>query len=188
MIQILENPAVRDVAMPMSVEQYHQLSATGIISERTELLRGVVIEKMSKSPLHVFLVRLLFKWLDDNLPDGFYVRKEEPLTLSDSEPEPDIAAVQGTLDDHRRAHPTTAELVIEVVIASLELDREKAAVYAAAGVPEYWIVIPAEQVIEVYTSPSADGYASMRRHEDVNTALATTVFPSLSIVPRELFT
>ncbi len=96
--------------------------------------------------------------------------------------------IQGDNKDYRGAHPTTADWIIEVAIASLELDREKGAVYAAAGVPEYWIVIPAEQAIEVYTSPSADGYASMQRHEDVNSALATTVFPSLAIVPRELFT
>ncbi len=44
MLQILENPAVRYMAMPMSVEQYHWLSESGIVSERTELLRGVIIE------------------------------------------------------------------------------------------------------------------------------------------------
>ncbi len=63
MIQILEKSAVRKMAMPMTVEQYHRLSESGIIPERTELLRGVVLEKMSKSPIHSILVIWLYKWL-----------------------------------------------------------------------------------------------------------------------------
>ncbi len=53
--------------------------------------------------------------------------------------------------------------------------------------PEYWIVIPDEQAIEIYTSPSADGYQQTRRHEDADTPLATTVFPEVSMTPLELF-
>lgn len=187
MIQILEKPAVREVATPITVEQYHRLSDAGIISERTELLRGVIVDKMSKSPLHFCIVKMLMTWLETAIPPGFYVRQEGPITLSDSEPEPDIAIVKGSLADHRLTHPTTAEMVIEVAIASLELDREKAAIYAAAGVPEYWIIIPDQQAIEVYTSPAADGYASIRRHDDVTVALAPMNFPELSLLPRELF-
>ena len=187
MIQILESSAVRQAAMPMTVEQYHRLSEAGIVVERTELLRGVVVEKMTKSPLHFRVVQLLVTWLTGNVPSDCYVRQEGSLTLADSEPEPDIAVVQGGLDDHRFAHPSTAEFVVEVAITSLELDRQKAAIYAAAGVPEYWIVIPDEQVIEVYTSPTAEGYQQVRRHDDAGAPLATTVFPDLAITPRELF-
>jgi Uma2 family endonuclease len=117
------------------------------------------------------------------------VRQENPLThrASQSELEPDIAVVQGKPNDHRDAHPTTAELIIEVAIASVELDRAKGAVYAEVGVPEFWIVLPDERAIEVYTSPSAQGYQQMRRHEDVAAPLTTIVFPQLSITPRDLF-
>lgn len=187
MIQILEKPAVRKMAMPMTVEQYHRLAESGIISERTELLRGVVLEKMSKSPTHSLIVTLLYQWLVAAIAEGCHVRQEQPLTLVDSEPEPDVAVVKGDASDYRFAHPTTAEFIIEVAIASLELDREKGAVYAAAGVGEFWIVIPDEKAIEVYTSPSADGYQAMCRHEDVDAPLAASVFPELSITPRELF-
>ena len=142
MIELLEKPAIRELALPITVEQYHQLGAAGIISERTELLRGVILGKMTKSPLHVYLVARIVEWLRGALAAGHYVRKEEPLTLADSEPEPDAAVVQGKAEDYRAQHPTKAELVIEVAIATVDLDQEKAAVYATAGIPEYWIVIP----------------------------------------------
>ena len=187
MIQILSNSAVRDMAVPVTVEQYHQLSAAGIIAEPTELLRGVIIERMTRSPRHVYLVRFLNRWLQKHVPAGFHVRKEEPLTLSDSEPEPDLAVVRGEDEDYRHAHLGNEEFIIEMAFTSLELDREKGVVYAAAGVPEFWIVIPEEQAVEVYTSPSAAGYEVMRRHEDIDAQLTTTVFPKLSLTPRELF-
>jgi Uma2 family endonuclease len=187
MIQILEKPEVRQMAMPMTVEQYHRLSAAGIIPEQTELLRGVILEKMTRSPRHVYIARRLHKWLMRRDWHGYHVRKEEPLTLRDSEPEPDLAIVAGNDEDYGSTHPSTAEFIVEVSVSSLALDREKGAVYAAAGVAEFWIVIPDEQAIEVYTSPSPDGYQQLRRHDDIETPLAIAAFPDLSITPRELF-
>ena len=109
------------------------------------------------------------------------------MTLANSELEPDVAVVSGVAEDFRLAHPTTAEMVIEVAISSIDLDREKSAVYAAADVSEYWIVMPEQRAIEVYTSPAVDGYQQMRRHEDVDAPLATTAIPDVSILPSELF-
>ena len=48
MASILDQPAMRQATLPMTVEQYHHLSEQSIISERTELLRGVIIEQMTK--------------------------------------------------------------------------------------------------------------------------------------------
>jgi Uma2 family endonuclease len=187
MSQILENSAVRDMAMPMSVEQYHRLSESGIISERTELLCGVILEKMTKSPLHVYIVRRLFDWFDARAQADCHVRQEQPLTFINSELEPDLAVVQGNAEEFRLAHPATAKMIVEVAITSLELDREKAAVYAAANVPEYWIVIPDEQAIEVYTSPTSSGYQQLHRHEELDAPLVPSVFPEVSLTLRELF-
>ena len=184
MIQILEKPEIRRMAMPISVEQYHRMSASGVVAERTELLRGVVIEKMSKSPLHVYIVRWLYEWLTSRVTSDLHVRQEQPLTFADSEPEPDIAVVEGAVGVFRSAHPTTARFVVEVAIATVELDREKGNIYAEAGVPEFWIVLPQEQAIEVYTSPSVEGYQQMRRHEDADAPLISSIFPELSLTPR----
>jgi Uma2 family endonuclease len=185
-IELLEKPAIRELALPISVAQYHQLSAAGIISERTELLRGVILEKMTKSPLHVYLVQRLYEWLRGALPPGFIVRKEEPLTLADSEPEPDVAVVAGAAEDYRAQHPTSADLVVEVAIATIDLDREKASVYAAAGIAENWIVIPAQQAIEVYRDPAPSGYQSRRTHRVIDGELRSTRFAQLAICPANV--
>ena len=68
MASILENAAVRDAALPISVEQYHRLGQAGIIPQHTELLRGVIVEKMVKSPEHSWLVQRLVDRLRDTFP------------------------------------------------------------------------------------------------------------------------
>ena len=163
MTSILEKLSVRRVALPISVEQYHRLGREGIIGQRTELLRGVIIERMTKSPLHTYVVHVIARWLQENIEADQHLRKEEPLTFADSEPEPDIAVVSGQPEAYRACHPATADLVVEVAIASVGLDRDKGDIYAAAGVPEYWVVIPEERAVEIYRDPTGNGYAVCER-------------------------
>src|SRR2546426_10314012 len=81
---------------PLSVKAYHALGEMGLIPEKTELLYGQVFHKMSKSPLHTFLSMSLLQRLRPALPAGFHVRQEQPITCSDSEPEPDLSVVRGS--------------------------------------------------------------------------------------------
>src|SRR5437867_13305512 len=150
MSAILEIPEVRQRVSPLSVEEYHRLDEFNENGRRTELIRGILIEKMSKSPLHRILASRLYHFLLAQLSGGYSVWKEEPLTLRDSEPEPDISVTIGAESDFAAAHPTTAELVIEVAVSSPTLDRENASLYAEAGVREYWIVLGPERRVEVY--------------------------------------
>ena len=159
MTSFLDDPKVRAAVFPLSVEFYHQAGELGLLGEDIELLEGNLVKKMVKSPLHEWLVGFLFDLLADDLPSGWRVRKEGPLTLERSEPEPDLAVVRGGPADFRHAHPTTAELVIEVAISTVEVDRQKAAIYAAAGVKEYWVVIPAANCVEVHRGPADGAYA-----------------------------
>ena len=159
-VSILEKKAVRSQAMPISVELYHELGRTGKISEKTELLEGAVIEKMPKDPLHASVVTRMATHLLRELENRFIIRQENPLTFSDSEPEPDLAVVDRRDDWYRGAHPSLAHLVVEVSNTTLDLDREKAFVYAKAGIPEYWIVNIKDMTVEVHTGPGPAGYGS----------------------------
>src|SRR5947208_10924301 len=96
MSAILEIPEVRQRISRLSVEEYHRLAEFNENGRRTELIRGILIEKMSKSPLHRTVASLLYRLLLAQLPDGFSVWKEEPLTLADSEPEPDVSVTRGS--------------------------------------------------------------------------------------------
>jgi Uma2 family endonuclease len=158
---MLEIPEIRARVAPVTVEQYHRFPEFGEDGKRTELIRGILIEKMSKSPLHSSIARRLFVLLQEAMPPGFILLREDPLTFADSEPEPDLAVVRGEEHDFATSHPTTAELVIEIAVSSVALDREKAAIYAEAGVAEYWIVLPGERRVEVYRRPVDGGYTEV---------------------------
>ncbi len=107
-VAILENGAVRTRALPITVAQYHRLFESGLLPERTELIEGVIVEKVTKTPLHSLLVRRLQDLLTPLLPSGVHLRKEEPLLLPESEPEPDLCVVQGTPEDYGRRPPAGA--------------------------------------------------------------------------------
>src|SRR5687768_15580456 len=141
MSAILEIPEVRQRVSRLSVEEYHRLDEYNENGKRTELIRGIAIEKMSKSPLHSALAKRLYDLLSKLIPPQFIVRREDPLTFADSEPEPDVAVVAGKESDFFQTHPSTASLVIEVSISSAALDRANSSLYAEAGVQEYWIVL-----------------------------------------------
>ena len=159
MTALLEVPAIRQRVARLSVVDYHRLGDLPV-----ELLRGTIIEKVSKSPLHQFHADRLRKILSAQISPEWIVRQEGPLTFADSEPEPDVAIVCGPEELYRAAHPATAALVVEIAISSIEVDRMKAQIYAEAGVAEYWIVCPDGKQVEVYRQPGAKGYGEQTVH------------------------
>jgi Uma2 family endonuclease len=186
MSAILEIPEVRQRVSRLSVEEYHRLDEFNNNGRRTELIRGIVIEKMSKSPLHRILASRLYHLLFAQLPEGYSVGKEEPLTLPDSEPEPDISVTRGSESDFAEAHPTTAELVIEVAVSSATLDRENTSLYAEAGVREYWIVLGPERRVEVYRQPENGRYRESLQFAADETLQSSSV-PAVRIRVSDLF-
>lgn len=164
MATVLANPSTGSTyrgpaRWPLSVEAYHTLGDLGQIPKRSELLHGIVYHKISKSPLHTLLVLRLIQLLQSRLPTDCHLRAEQPLTFADSEPEPDISIVQGSVEDFPKGHPTTAELVVEVCVTSHDYDRETLGAYANAGVKEVWLVLGPERLVEVYRRPEAGRYA-----------------------------
>ena len=124
MITVLEQPEIRRRAMPISVRTYHWMQRQGLVAPRAELIRGVIVEKMSKSPKHTSLTRRITRLLRQFAGSRYFVMKEDPLTLSDSEPEPDVAVVAGQEEDYDEQHPATALLAVEVSVSSESGDRE----------------------------------------------------------------
>ena len=156
----IKAPGFQKRALPLSVAAWHGMIRDGLAPNRAELIRGVIIEKMSKSILHSKVSDYLAKYFHAAVGDTHWVRKEDPLTFADSEPEPDVTVVAGKPGDYRN-HPTTAALVVEVSVSTLAEDREMAEIYAEAGIAEYWIVNLPARCIEVHRQPGPAGYAVM---------------------------
>lgn len=183
---MLEIPEVRARVSPVTVAQYHQFPEFNENGRRTELIHGIIIEKMSKSPLHSGIASAFYDLIRPHVPQGFWLRKEEPLTLRDSEPEPDLSLVRGHRTDFAAHHPATAALVIEIAVTSAAEDRSLATLYAEARVEEYWIVLPVERRVEVHRRPEGGTYLD-RAVVEGDATLECGSLPAIRVRLAELF-
>jgi Uma2 family endonuclease len=136
--------------------EYERLVELGMFQgERLELLEGVLVVREPQGSVHATIVTAIGDVLRPAFGVGWHVRLQLPLALDEhSEPEPDVAVVAGAIRDYLEAHPRMAALVVEVADSSLRLDRRfKAAIYARAGLPEYWIADLAQRALEVHRDP-----------------------------------
>ncbi len=154
-----------------TVAEYHKLIDAGVLreGERVELLEGWLVQRMTIHPPHAVVVGLTSKRIDRRLPPGWITRIQQPVTLSESEPEPDVSVAKGEDRDFITGHPTpaTTALTIEVSDSSLQEDRTiMARIYARDNIPTYWIVNINEDTVEVYTDPTGTcddaGYRNRR--------------------------
>lgn len=145
--------------------QYEQLAETTILSPdtSTELIHGQICTMSPQNSRHATALTLTDAALRSRYDTStFLFRVQLPLALgSHSEPEPDLAIIEGKPRDFVDAHPTTAILVVEVADASLSFDRStKQQLYASHGIPTYWIVNLPDTCLEVYTNPQSDCYGT----------------------------
>lgn len=145
--------------MRFSVARYQRMIETGIITpeDQVELLENYVVLKMPSNPPHAGTIRFMTGTLVRATPAGWSVGVQLTVSLPDSEPEPDFGIVRGDTRTYLTRHPNPNDigLLIEVANTSLLRDRrDKARIYARAGIAVYWIVNLEDQRIEVYTQPS----------------------------------
>ena len=145
-----------DLIWRLRIEQYHAIIQAGILTDddSVELLEGWLVFKRPKNPPHRVTTRLVRTALENILPRGWYVDSQEPIALSNSEPEPDIVVVRGDTRQYLDRHPGAEDiaLIIEVADTTLQRDRTvKKRIYAPAGISIYWIVNLLEEQVEVYS-------------------------------------
>jgi len=142
-------------------QEYERMAAAGFFppEARVELVEGVVYTMPPQSGPHATGIHLMAEALRSAFPRR-YLRIQSPLSLgAQSEPEPDLAVVEGSARDYVDAHPATALLVVEVADQSLRHDRgHKIPIYAAAGIPEAWILNLRKKLLEIYRQPEDGSY------------------------------
>jgi Uma2 family endonuclease len=166
--------------------EYHRVGEAGALAEgrRTELLNGNIVEMSPINSPHAGTVKQLNRLLGKIFGERAIVSVQDPVQLDDySEPEPDLAVLAYRADLYTQAHPRPHEvlLIIEVADASLEKDRQvKLPLYAAAGIPEVWIVNLPERQVEVYSQARQDGYADIHIYRP-GEIIATKTVPKMEV-------
>lgn len=149
----------RPPARRFTCAEFHQMGDMGWFEgQRPVLIDGEILEMPGPNPPHATMTAKVDYTLRNYFTQGFVVRNQLPLVLGlSTDPEPDIAIVKGSLMDYFKAHPTTAELVIEVADSTLAFDMtHKASLYAAAKILDYWIVDLVSNRLHIYRDPQPD--------------------------------
>ncbi len=167
----------------LSIDEYHRIVASGALgSRRIELLCGEMVEVSPETPYHANQNNRLFKYLlarFDGLAD---VRSSHPITLGDSEPEPDIALAQLPENRYDTRHPMPADLYLamEVSYSTLEYDLgRKREIYAAAGIGDYWVVNLRQRQLHLFGELRGGEYG--RQRELAAGTVSVSAFPEVEL-------
>lgn len=166
--------------------EYERLAELGAFdNEKVELLDGVIFEMSPQGVEHSDLVALFNEHVIKALPPSHQLRPQLPFALSDySMPEPDLVVVPRR--PFGAGHPTESVWMVEVSASSLSFDRNvKMRLYAAAGVPEYWIVNAEDVQIEVHRDPQGERFRSVQTY-DRFARVSPLAFPELVICLDDL--
>ncbi len=156
-VQVVTHPAVKT----WTVTEFHQMGELGWFEgRRAMLIRGVILEGDAMNPPHAIALELTNEILRTAFGAGWRFCVRLPMVFGQStDPQPDLAVIAGNART-ANAHPTTAELIIEISDTSLRYDTtEKMSLYAAARIREYWVLdVNCRQLI-VHREPVADAAA-----------------------------
>ena len=168
-----------------TVDELYAMAEAGIVAEdeRIELLDGEILVMPPIGDPHADGTDRLDESFKEQLRRRARVRVQGPVRINDNSLlQPDIAVLR-LRDDYHRQTPTPADvfLLIEVADSSLQMDREvKLARYAAAGIPEVWIVNLRARQVEAHSDP-VDGSYRSRRMVTAEGSISSLAFPDVSL-------
>ncbi len=147
--------------------EFHRMAEAGIFrdEERLELVDGEIVPKSPKGPRHQSALRRIARQLRRLFSEEHWtIMEDSALGLANHrERYPDLLVARGGEPEYedRIAEAGDVVLVVEVSDTTLTTDRgAKGPEYAAAGIPEYWIVNLPERCLEVYREPDNSEYGT----------------------------
>ena len=149
----------------LSVEEYNRMVELGAfdhLNRKIELIRGEIREMNPAGPLHNDLIAYLTDWSYRTTERSrIRITVQAGLELAEQQrcPEPDELWLRAARYRHHHPTATDVKLAIEVSDSSLQQDLgEKTALYAEAGIIEFWIVDAQGQCVHVFHNPHAGRY------------------------------
>lgn len=171
-----------------SIQNYHQMITAGILCDRkVELLAGEIVEMSPEGPVHASRLRKVAHYIRERLGDVALVSEAHPITLSHSEPEPDLAIVRLPLSRYDTHHPYPQDIfwLIEISETTLAKDRQvKKQIYASAQIPEYWVIDLNSNCLMVFRQPQNQDY--LYQETITQGTLSPLAFPDCAIAVESL--
>lgn len=171
-----------------TVEDYHRMIEAGIINERhVELIAGEIIEMSPESPFHHFLNLSSADYLRSLLGSKAVISEAHPITLSDSEPEPDIAILRPPITNYKNRHPYPEDIYWLIEIADTTLKKDlgvKKNLYARVGIAEYWVIDIKSQLLNVFQNPRENDYEISKTYQE--SVIYPLAFPEVGVRVKKL--
>jgi Uma2 family endonuclease len=153
-------------------EEVNRLEESGVLTGRYELLEGELIDKMGQNPPHAWALHRVYAWLI-RVFGVERLRNQVPIEVAESDrrrndPQPDIAVLAEARTEYARRQPRGDELtlLVEVADTSSRFDLTvKAALYARAGVPEYWVLDLSRRTLVIHRGAER---TELAEHESVS--------------------
>ncbi len=176
------------IAFKWSIDDWHELVNSGVLAQRrVELLEGEIIEMSPEGPMHSSTNYSVVEYFRKILQDSAIVREAHPITLDNSEPEPDIAIVHYPHTDYFTRHPYPQDVywLVEISNRTLKLDLEKKSVtYARNGILEYWVIDLVNKQLIVHTQPKTNSYGQIKTI--TKGKISPQAFPHLEIAINKM--
>jgi Uma2 family endonuclease len=176
----------------VTAQEFLRMAAADVFATdmRLELMEGEIIEMPPTGSAHAAVVNSLAAIMNDACGKQVIVSVQNPIIVGDqSVPQPDLALLRTREDKYFHQHPTPADvlLVTEVSDTTLRFDLEKkASLYAAAGIPETWVIDVEQRVLHALRAATPSGYLRKSVIDASGTITASAV-PRASVAVNAIF-
>lgn len=188
-----------------SVEEYHLMIQSGLlIGKSVELLNGEIVDMSPEREEHSYTNDDVAELLREKLKGLAKIRESHPITLDNSEPEPDIAIARLPKTIYAQHHPYPQDIywLIEVAAESRVGERrkgmsaktsnktlgkdltEKSTIYARNAIVEYWVIDLINKKLIVHTVPEGNKYTKVTEY--TKGVISPLAFPELGIAIEQL--
>lgn len=188
-----------------SIEEWHDLVNSGVLAgKRVELLEGEIIAMSPEGIPHRNTNHKAVKYLRKLLDGLAEVYESHPITLDNSEPEPDIAIVHLPKSIYDTHHPYPEDIYWLIEISNETLTKaeqcglggfpheqlfqedleQKTVTYARNGIAEYWVIDLKNNKLIVHTQPQNNSYAQIIEYK--TGTISPLVFPKIAIALNRL--
>ncbi len=154
---------------------FYRALAAGVFGlwPKVEMIQGRLVEHPGQTPRHAYTVTHMARCFRDVLEPALQVREHGPIAISNNtHADTDILVVRDSRSEYEERHPGPDEslLLVEVSDLTAEYDLgEKAALYAQAGIADYWVMLANEAAIVVHRKPALGKYQNISRLTGRNT-------------------